>query len=82
LGEEPVVVPALIEVHDRVELRHRGRLLRRTGDHADVTLARMPEQVGAGVVERIGLQPDAPAVLVPVSPLVPALDVSSPWRYR
>src|SRR3954464_3229453 len=55
---ESVVVAALIEMDNDVQLRHRGRLLRRTGNDADVALAGMQEEVRAVRAEGVRLQFD------------------------
>jgi len=48
---QAVVVTALVEVHDGVELRHRGRLFGRPGDDADIGVPRVPQQVRAAIGE-------------------------------
>ena len=48
-----MVVPALLEMDDGVQLRHGGRLFRRRRDDAHVALARMKQQVRPAVAEEI-----------------------------
>jgi hypothetical protein len=53
-----MVVAALVKVDDHVEPRHSWRLLRWRRDRANVTLARMVEQVRPAVGEMVWSEPD------------------------
>ena len=48
-----MVVAALLEMDDRIKLRHGRRLLRRGRYHADIALPGMKEQMGPAVTEQI-----------------------------
>ena len=53
-----MVVAALIEVDNDIQLRHAGRLLRRARNNADVALAGMPKQMRSVRAEGVLLQSD------------------------
>ena len=57
-----MIVAALVEMDNDVELRHGRRLLRGARNHADVALARMPEEVRPVRAEGVLLQSDLRAV--------------------
>ena len=57
-----MIVAALVEMDNDVELRHGRRLLRGARNHADVALARMPEEVGPVRAEGVRLQSDLRSV--------------------
>jgi hypothetical protein len=48
-----VIVSALLEMDDGVQLRHGGRLLRRRRNDADVALAGVKQQMGPAVAEKV-----------------------------
>src|SRR6476646_4442476 len=69
---QAMVVPAAIEVDDRVEPRHCRRLLRGPGDQADIALSGMEEQVRPVSSDCIGSE----------SHTSPVVDDAPPCRAR